>query len=65
MRIPHITQSYVKMSQLLDYLRLNTIVDSNGLPNSFHDLEIDQQDDLKKQFVSAFKQAEAKLEVYC
>jgi hypothetical protein len=64
MRIPHITQSYVKMNQLLDYLRQNTVVDSNDLPNSFHNLEIDQQDDMKKQFVSAFKQAEAKLEKY-
>lgn len=64
MKIPHITQSYVKMNQLLDYLRQNITVDSNDLSKSFNDLEIDHQDDLKKQFVSAFKQAEAKLEKY-
>lgn len=52
------------MNQLFDYLKKNSSVDLTDLPNSFHDLEKDQQNYLMKLFKSAFKQAEIKLEKY-
>jgi hypothetical protein len=68
MKVPHVTQAYNKMNQLLAYLNENTNVDFNDLPDSLHDLvldlEIDEQDVLERQFESAFKQAEAKLQKY-
>ena len=64
MKVPHVTQAYDKINQLLDYLKQNTLVNSNDLPDSFHDLEKGQQNVLKRQFESAFKQAKAKLQKY-